>query len=282
MGQMNVQEPQLGLANAYRKLGKVIQTVGDYHAAQATAEATTLGDPLQYHSTDAFIVKETLTNRHILLRELIQAEQATRSRTSAADRLKSSSSVKRDKVDDAITQLEEARSHEQYLHDKCSAVTNNLVQERRKWFARTSADLRTAIREYVIREIEAERRTLATLEQVRPDVRNIDASGGLSRLGREAHPVIRRSSLASSQGPKGDAWSGVQRRPDGLNRSISGSLPAPEEADEDTETAESTASLSAGRSRAVSKAGSLSRLEEDDEDRVDARNAASRLAQTTF
>ncbi|GAB7348746.1 hypothetical protein MBLNU459_g7480t1 [Dothideomycetes sp. NU459] len=280
MGQMQVQETHPGLANAYRKLGKVVQTVGDFHAAQGTGEATTLADPLQYHSSDAFIVKETLTNRHILLRELLQAQQTTRSKTSAADRLKASSSVKRDKVDEAIAALDEARTHESYLRQKTERVTENLVHERRRWFARTASDLRAAIREYVIREIEVERRTLATLEQIRPDVRNIDASGGLSRLGREAHPVTRRTSLASSQGPKGDAWSGVPRRPDGLSRSISGSFvgtaSVPEEAEGDEEEG------TTGRKRAVSGAGSLGRLEEDDEDRVDARNAASRLAQTTF
>lgn len=275
-----------GLANAYRKLGKVVQNTGDFHAAQGTAEATTLSDPLAYHSSDAFIVKETLTNRHILLRELMQAQQATRSKLSAADRLKASSSVKRDKVDEAISALDEARSHESYLQQKTQRVTQNLLVEKRKWFARTAADLRTSIREYVIRQIEAERRTLATLEQVRPDVRNIDASGGLSRLGREAHPVVRRSSMASSQGPKGDAWSGVPRRPDGLNRSISGShvggLPGavPEEEGED-ESGE--AGAAAGRKRATSGASSLGKLaEDDDDDRIDARNAASRLAQTTF
>lgn len=279
MGQMQVQETHPGLANAYRKLGKVVQTVGDFHAAQGTAEATTLADPLQYHSSDAFIVKETLTNRHILLRELLQAQQTTRSKTSAADRLKASSSVKRDKVDEAITALDEARTHEQYLRQKTDRVTHNLVQERRAWFDRTATDLRSALREYVIRQIEFERRTLATLEQVRPDVRNIDASGGLSRLGREAHPPTRRTALASSQGPKGDAWSGVPRRPDSLGRSISGSFAAttPEEGEAD-ETEESTT----GRKRAVSTASSLTRLDEDDEDRIDARNAASRLAQTTF
>ena len=280
---MAVQETHPGLGNAYRKLGKVIQAVGDFHAAQGTAEATTLSDPLQYHSSDAFIVKETLTNRHILLRELIQAQQTSTSRMNAANRLKASSSVKRDKVDEAISALDEAKEQETYLLGKTQAVTHNLVQEKRKWFARTSSDLRSAIREYAIREIEAERRTLATLEQVRPDVRNIDASGGLSRLGREATPVTRRTSLASSQGPKGDAWSGVPRRPEVLNRSISGSIvgtPVPEvEAEGETPDA---ASPAGGRARAVSQAGSLGRVDEDDEDRVDARNAASRLAQTTF
>lgn len=271
------------MGNAYRKIGKVIQTTGDYHAAQGTAEATTLSDPLGYASSDAFVVKETLTNRHILLRELIQAQQATRSKLSAADRLKASSSVKRDKVDEAISALDEARSHESYLQQKTQRVTSNLLVEKRKWFARTSADLRGAIREYVIRQIEHERRTLATLEQVRPDIRAIDSSGGLSRLGRESHPQIRRSSMASSQGPKGDAWSGVARRPDGLNRSVSGSLAGipgvPEEGsgvDGDGEDG------TGGRKRATSSASSLSKVQEEDDDRVDARNAASRLAQTTF
>lgn len=266
-----------GLANAYRKLGKVIQNIGDFHAAQGTAEAATLSDPLAYYSSDAFIVKETLTNRHILLRELAQAQQATRSRASAAERLKASSSLKSDKVKEAIAAVEEARSHEEYLQQRTQRVTQNLVLEKRKWFARTAADMRTAIREFAIREIDAERRTLATLEQVRPDVRNIDASGGLSRLGREAHPVAKRSSMASSQGPKGDAWSGVPRRADGLNRSISGSWPGAGPGEGEAGEGEG------GRMRAASSAGSLGKLKEDyDDDRIDARNAASRLAQTTF
>lgn len=276
---MNTQEPHQGLANAYRKLGKTIQTTGDYHAAQGTAEATTIGDPLQYHSQDSFIVKETLTNRHILLRELLQAQQLTRSKLNAADRLKASSSVRREKVDEAISALDEARSNELYLLGKTQRVTANLLQEQRRWFARTAADLRLSIREYVIREIEAERRTLATLESVRPDIRAIDSSGGLSRLGREAHPATRRASLAASQGPKGDAWSGVPRRPDGLNRSISGSFMSnvPEENGEEQQ--------GAGRERALSGAssGGLKGVkEEDDEDRVDARNAAARLATSSF
>jgi hypothetical protein len=275
---MHVQEPHLGLANAYRKLGKTIQTTGDYHAAQGTAEATTLGDPFQYHSEDAFIVKETLTNRHILMRELIQAQQLTQSKLAAADRLKVSSSVKREKVDEAISALDEARSNELHLLGKTQRVTANLIHERRKWFARTATDLKLSIREYVLREIEAERRTLATLESIRPDIRSIDSSGGLSRLGRESHPAARRASLAASQGPKGDAWSGVPRRVDGSTRSMSSSYMAgvAEDPGEEEE--------GPGRSRALSgsSAGGLKGLKEDDEDRVDARNAASRLATSTF
>lgn len=257
---MNVQEPHQGLANAYRKLGKVLQAVGDYHAAQATAQATTLGDPFQYHSQDAFIVKETLTNRQILLREFLQAQETTRSRLNAADRLKASSTVRREKVDESIAALEDARAAETYLYQKTTAVTRSLVGEKRAWFGRTAADLRSSIRDFVLREIEAERRSLSLLESVRPDIRSIDGSGGLSRLGRESQ--VRRANLAASQGPKGDAWSGVPRRSDAApGRTLS------------TDIEEAVGGLGLG----AAVGG-----EEDDEDRIDARNAASRLATSTF
>lgn len=269
---MSAQEPHPGLSNAYRKLGKTIQTVGDFQAAQGTAEATTIGDPLQYHSEDAFIVKETLTNRHILMRELGKAEELSRKCVQNADRLKLSGSVRREKVDEAIGAMDEARSNELHLRAKTQRVTNNLVQESRRWFNRTTNDMRLTLREYILREIEAERRTLATLESIRPDIRAIDSSGGLSRLGRESHPAARRASLAQSQGPKGDAWSGVPRRPD-ASRSVSSVMPGVAEDDEDEG--------SSGRPRGLSatRAGVLG---EDDEDRIDARNAASRLATSTF
>ena len=278
MGQLHVQEGHPGLSIAYRKLGKIIQNAGDYHAAQGTAEATTFGDPLNYHSSDAFIVKETLTNRHILLREYITAQQATRSKLTAADRLKSQSNVRRDKVDEALNQLEEAKTHEDYLTGKTKRVTNNLLHEKRRWFARTAADLRTSIREYVLREIEAERRTLALLESVRPDIRNIDASGGLSRLGREAHPSTRRASMQASQGPRGDAWSGVPRREGALERSISG-LSSTSNIENENINGQGE-----NRKRAVSGSGSLKGIKEDDgdEDRVDAKNAASKLGHSSF
>lgn len=272
MSQMSPQEGHPGLSQAYRKMGATIRAVGDFHLAQGTFEASSLSDPLAYHSADAFIVKESLTNRQILMRDLETAQSNTRKRLREADRIRASSSVKRDKVDEAIAALEEAKRHEEELSRKVEKVTGNLQGETRQWFDRTSRDLRSSIREYVIRQIEAERRTLATLETVRPDVRAIDASGGLSRLGREAHPKVRRSSLASSQGPKGDSWSGVQRTAEGVRRSETGGLPVTEEGPE-----EEVMQRKRGNSQSHHQL-----VEDDDEDRVDARNAASRLAQTTF
>ena len=271
------------MSNALRKLGKTIQQVGDYHAAQATSEAYTLGDPLQYHSSDAFIVKETLTNRQIIQRELEQAKANTKSKESTAARLRAGSSLKKEKTDEAIAALDEARHVEDVLNQKFTRVTSNLVQERRRWFHRTSMDLRSSIRDYVLRQIEAERRLLSTLESVRPDIRAIDASGGLSRLGRDAPPASRRASVAASQGPRGDAWSGVPRS----GASMRSSLVVP-----GLDGGLSPANGGSGGVEGISKAGAAlpgieevsgaAGLGEDEDDRLDAKNAASRLATSTF
>lgn len=197
--------------------------------------------------------------------------------------------MKKDKVDEAISALDEAMSQENYLKGKTQRVTANLLLEKRKWMDRTSTEMIESVREYTLRQIEAERRTLATLESVRMDIRAIDASGGLSRLGRENHPTIRRISMASSQTAKGDAWSGVQRSRDAMNRSISGSFAGaiPEQGEEDSKDVKPNGAAAespvTGRPRSGTGAASLGSVKEDeDDDRVDAKNAASRLAQSTF
>ncbi|KAI5293588.1 Vacuolar protein sorting-associated protein 17 [Ascosphaera acerosa] len=277
LGAMHAQETHAGLANAYRKLGRTIQTVGDYRAAQGTAEAFTLEDPLNYHSSDAFIVKETLTNRYIILREANRLEQTKNSKRAAAERLRLSTSVRRDRVDEAIAALDDATNAYDQVARKAQRVTTNLLQEKRRWFNRTANDLLLSLTEYTLKQIEAERRTLATLEAARPDIRAIDASGGLSRLGRESHPaMLRRANVASSQGPKGDAWSGAPRSIESLSRSTvaTGYLPSP---------VADLSDAAASRVRALSGAGSVHALSGDeDDDRVDAKNAASRLSNSTF
>lgn len=80
--------------------------------------------------------------------------------------------------------------------------------------------------------------------------------------------------MQASQGPRGDSWSGVPRRVDALERSATGVSSIKEEP---------VNGEGEGRKRAVSGSGSLKGVKEDgDEDRIDAKNAASRLATSTF
>ena len=87
--------------------------------------------------------------------------------------------------------------------------------------------------------------------------------------------------MQASQGPRGDAWSGVPRRVDALERSASG-LSSGSTATGGGKKEEGV-NGEEGRGGAASGSGGLKKVEEEgDEDRVDARNAASRLATSTF
>lgn len=77
----------------------------------------------------------------------------------------------------------------------------------------------------------------------------------------------------------------MPRRAEALDRSLSGSFPAPvpEEGGGGINGNENGGgSGSGGRTRTISGTSLKGVKEEDDEDRVDAKNAASRLATSTF
>ena len=210
LGALSKEEPHSGMANAFEKLGRTLQSVSDAHSAHATLEAASLGDALDYHTRDAFIVKETLTTRQITIRELNQAQNALRTKEANATRMKSSANLHATKVDDALTSLEEAKAVEQQLVSKLSRVTSNLLIENKSWLIRTTKEMTAALQEFAGKQVESERRVLAILESVRPEIRAIDNSGGLSRLGR-SNLQRARSSVGPSQTPDGDSWSGVKR-----------------------------------------------------------------------
>ncbi|QSL65876.1 hypothetical protein MERGE_000156 [Pneumocystis wakefieldiae] len=204
-------EQHSGMSNAFRKLGKTVQSISHSRLNQANIKAVIFIDTLSYISSDAFVVEETLMNRQILIKELLSAQTSSRSKISAITRLKSSNS-KPEKVDEVLASLEKTRSHEQNLNIKLTRITTNLLQEGRKWIKRTSNDIMLSLKEYTKRQIECERRMLAILESSRPDIRNVDHTGGLSRLGREFSRLKNRNDINSSQTAQGDAWSGIQRQ----------------------------------------------------------------------
>ncbi|KAK9463135.1 uncharacterized protein V1516DRAFT_706630 [Lipomyces oligophaga] len=205
-------EFQSGMINMWKKLGKIVMGVGDIEGAHSIAEMATLGDSLAWLSNDAYVIKETLTNRQMLIRELIAAQTTSRNRHATAARLRSSATINPLRVDEALTSLEEAKQIEAGLTAKSNRVTSNLIVEKRNWYENTEHDLLFDIADYARRVIDCERRTLSAWESIRVDIRVADGTGGLSRLGRSDLPVIsRRSDLVNSQGPGGDSWSGDRR-----------------------------------------------------------------------
>lgn len=205
----DVQRP--GMVPMWRKLGKLVTGLGDLEAVKATTEAVTLSDGLNEVIQDAYVAKEALTNRHLIMRELAKSQANTKSKHQTAVKLRGSANINPLKVDEAISALEDATHVEENLTNKVRRVTENMLIEKKILSDRMEADIRSYIAEYTVRLIDSERRALSAWESIRPDVRAADSNGGLSRLGREAKPTRRRSDQVKSQSAKGDAWSGDRK-----------------------------------------------------------------------
>ncbi|AMD22014.1 HGL326Cp [Eremothecium sinecaudum] len=216
----------------YQRFGRVITAVGDIDSIMATFDMATLYDSLKWVVRDTYVIKEALTNRHFLMKQLLQVQQNTKLKQDNARKLRAKRDISPLKVDEAIRQLKVATKTEQQLTYKLQRVTENMLIEKRRWTSFLVDSLLSAVREYTLKKIEYERKKLSLLERVRSDVRNVDTQGGLSRLGRELltpSPVVTPSQSAI----QGDAWTADPRASHGavnteidsqLLRSIDGSL----------------------------------------------------------
>lgn len=197
-------ESQPGLVNMWQKLSKVMNVVSETEYQKSIVGDALFADGIALVADDAFIIKETLTNRHILMRDLVKAQQNSKSRHQTATRLKGATNISPARVDEAITQLEEATSLEKRVTSAVRRVTDNLVVEKHVAINRMETDILGQLAQYALRSIDSERRTLTAWESIRNDVRLADSNGGLSKLGRER--TSHRSHI--SQGYFEDDWSG--------------------------------------------------------------------------
>lgn len=95
------------LANALRKLGRTLHSVSDLDQAQAISESVIIGDTTGYQGLNARSAKETLLMRTQVLEEYQSAVKTTISKRRQIERLKASSNIRPDKVDEALEDMEE-------------------------------------------------------------------------------------------------------------------------------------------------------------------------------
>lgn len=193
----------------YKKFGKILTATGDINSVMATYDYATLYDGLEWVVKDTYVVKEALTNRHLVMRELAQAQQLSKTRQENARKLRAKHDISPLKVDEALRQLKVATQDENELTDKLHRITSNMTEERKQWLLWYEKFLSATIKEYAMRKIEYERKKLTLLERVRSDVRRADSNGGLSRLGRGSASIASTGKV--SQSVEGDTWTGEVR-----------------------------------------------------------------------
>ncbi|CAH6722742.1 vacuolar protein sorting-associated protein 17 [[Candida] jaroonii] len=195
-----------GMKNMWEKLSKIKLIEADLLLIQSYNDMGILGDGLQYLSQEFYEIKESLTNRHLIMRELIQAQQNTQAKHLQANKIKSKSSLDPIKVDEAIRSLEYATKTEESLNLQIKRISGEMLIEKDEILDYTELKLHKLLKKFTLNKVENNRKILKHLETIRLDIRIIDEKGGLSRLNRENLSNLKHN-LIQSQSNNGDSWS---------------------------------------------------------------------------
>ncbi|ORY80719.1 Vps5 C terminal like-domain-containing protein [Leucosporidium creatinivorum] len=161
------------LANGIKKLARTTKVQADLLAVQSTAEQVSLGDSLAYQAMNARSAKQTLSGRDSIVDEHREAVKSTISKRRAIEKMKSSASIKGDRVDEALDELDEAQKHETLLSHRLSAISTNLQPSLQTHSRAAHQDLLTTLLDHARSTLLYEKQLLKELELVRPELHNI-------------------------------------------------------------------------------------------------------------
>ncbi|KAI0638374.1 Vps5 C terminal like-domain-containing protein [Trametes polyzona] len=162
------------LGNALQKMGRTYHSLADLDQAQGISECVIIGDSLGYQGLNARSAKETLQQRTGVLEEYQAAVKATISKRRNMERLKASSNISPQRVDEALEEMEEANKYEQILARRAEGISQNLHRALDRHKRLVTEDVTAALVEHVRSTIMYERQHLRELEALRPDVSNAD------------------------------------------------------------------------------------------------------------
>ncbi|KAF8521831.1 Vps5 C terminal like-domain-containing protein [Gautieria morchelliformis] len=160
------------LAGAMKKFGRTWHSVADLDQAQAISECVILGDSLGYQGSNAKSAKETLQQRTSVLEEHQAAVKTTIAKRRHIERLKASSNIRPDRVDEALEEMEEANKFEQLLARRVDGISQNLHRALHRHSRISQEDISLALVEHARSTILYEKQLLRELESLRPDFSN--------------------------------------------------------------------------------------------------------------
>ncbi|KAA1466597.1 hypothetical protein DENSPDRAFT_862583 [Dentipellis sp. KUC8613] len=176
------------LANGLRKLGRTWHSLADLNQAQGISECVILSDSLGYQGLNARSAKETLQQRTAVLEEYQAAVKAAISKRRHIERLKASTNIRPERVDEALEEMEEANKYENILARRAEGISQNLHRALERHNKLVTDDITTALIEHTRSSIMYERQLLRELESLRPDINNVDGKAPPPELPNGAVP----------------------------------------------------------------------------------------------
>ncbi|GAA6057897.1 hypothetical protein NBRC10513_002936 [Rhodotorula toruloides] len=161
------------LAAGFKRLARSVKVDADLLAVQSIQEQITLGDMFVYQSANAKSAKETLSGRDLVADEHRQAVKSSISKRRNIEKLKSASSLRADKVNEALEDLDEAQRYEETLARRLQGISTNLQPSLTRHSIDTHTDLLSTLLEHARQTLLCEKQRLKEFELLRPDVRAI-------------------------------------------------------------------------------------------------------------
>ncbi|GAA6055432.1 hypothetical protein JCM3770_006991 [Rhodotorula araucariae] len=283
-------ETYVPLAGGFKRLARTMKVDADLLVAQSTNEQVALGDVFFYHSANAKSAKDTLSGRDAVVDEHRRAVKASIAKRREIEKLRSSSSLKADRVTEALEELDEAQRYEETLGRRLQGISTNLQPSLTRHSLDTHNDLLSALLEHARHALLYEKQRLKEYEVLRPEMRAIRRpdAGVIYHTTPAGAPMARSASASSSAAARGAPASPTPSRTFGA-APLTGSTPALGSARAgggggDPLQSSSTAGPDLGsmaqktQKRTVRSMASSVQVEGDRRQRVDARMAASLLA----
>ncbi|KAK5962921.1 retromer subunit VPS17 PWA37_005375 [Arxiozyma heterogenica] len=210
IGSFNLPENMTKNFLPYEKYGKNLITVSDINSVLSTMNLATLYDGLTWVVNDSYGVKESLTDRHFVMRDLISLQKQSKIKQERARKYRNKRDVNPIKLDEAIRDLQSVVKLEQRTTLKLHRITTNMEISRKEWLKWYEEWIKHNIKNYVLKNIEYERKKLNVMEGARLKIRGTNVKGGLSRLGRD-HLVLSNQNIQLSQQKDIDTWTTTTR-----------------------------------------------------------------------
>lgn len=188
------------MSKLWKKFNKF---AGLFNEADLIKNVSFISELLKYFRQvcdDTYNIKESLTNRHLLMRELITAEEATKKKHMTITKLKMKSTIDPIKVDEAIRALELSNNCEKELRYQVKRTTYEMLIEAQEYINYLVLSCKRLLKILAKQQILQERKKLNLLM----NNRLISQHDSLSRLGREDLPDDISSQFKSSS--THDSW----------------------------------------------------------------------------
>ncbi|CAL9734096.1 vacuolar protein sorting-associated protein 17 [Monosporozyma servazzii] len=228
------------MAPAYERYGKILITVSDINSILNTMNMATLYDGLNWLKTDSYGIKESLTDRHFIMRDLMNLQKQSKLKQERARKNRNKRDVDPLRLKESIDDLQTTIKLEQRTTLKLTRMTMNMEKSREEWLKWYNDWIKHSIKTFTLKNIEYERKKLNVMERAKYGIRSTDSQGGLSRLGRDHLAVLSseeiRTAVKPSQQRDNDTWTTTDRHFKDTNELIESTVePVKQMKDEDTQ-----------------------------------------------